>query len=408
MYTRAHGAWSASVRDEADDADARRRCGAVVAAYESLVRALPDQRLLRQRAVAGRQSRAARLRALRRATPIARPRPRLLHAAHARNTRRARCVSARERGARRRSTPRPRRRRPCPRPRQRLFPRRAPAAAVAGPRPLRRRPRRSRRPRRQRSTPAANGDGRAEGASTGRRCRRRSGSRSSSTREVAYHQERDRQPAPRVLRPQGRQGRCASAPGRHAQVRRRRREGSPAGAASAEHHAPRRRPRRRRRATASSRSTSPYRLVIDFQRAPVRRSRRRRRAASGRRRRRCAGAAAGRRRRPGAVAVDLRAGRSSADPRPVRRRTPKLPLPSRTGGAPESLPPAGARRRTRTASSRSSRQLGLGVSRIVIDAGHGGHDPGAHGNGINESELTLDVALRAAEAAARSSRASKS
>jgi N-acetylmuramoyl-L-alanine amidase len=41
-----------------------------------------------------------------------------------------------------------------------------------------------------------------------------------------------------------------------------------------------------------------------------------------------------------------------------------------------------------------SRQLGLGVSRIVIDAGHGGHDPGAHGNGINEAELTLDVALR--------------
>jgi N-acetylmuramoyl-L-alanine amidase len=41
-----------------------------------------------------------------------------------------------------------------------------------------------------------------------------------------------------------------------------------------------------------------------------------------------------------------------------------------------------------------SRQLGLGVSRIVIDAGHGGHDPGAHGNGINEAELTLDVATR--------------
>jgi N-acetylmuramoyl-L-alanine amidase len=41
-----------------------------------------------------------------------------------------------------------------------------------------------------------------------------------------------------------------------------------------------------------------------------------------------------------------------------------------------------------------SRQLGLGVSRVVIDAGHGGHDPGAHGNGITESELTLDVAQR--------------
>jgi N-acetylmuramoyl-L-alanine amidase len=34
-----------------------------------------------------------------------------------------------------------------------------------------------------------------------------------------------------------------------------------------------------------------------------------------------------------------------------------------------------------------SRQLGLGVSRIVIDPGHGGHDPGATGKG-------LDVALR--------------
>jgi N-acetylmuramoyl-L-alanine amidase len=41
-----------------------------------------------------------------------------------------------------------------------------------------------------------------------------------------------------------------------------------------------------------------------------------------------------------------------------------------------------------------ARQLGLGVSRIVIDAGHGGHDPGAQSNGINEAELVLDVALR--------------
>ena len=41
-----------------------------------------------------------------------------------------------------------------------------------------------------------------------------------------------------------------------------------------------------------------------------------------------------------------------------------------------------------------ARQLGLGVSRIVIDPGHGGHDPGARGNGINESELALDVSLR--------------
>ena len=41
-----------------------------------------------------------------------------------------------------------------------------------------------------------------------------------------------------------------------------------------------------------------------------------------------------------------------------------------------------------------ARQLGLGVSRIVIDPGHGGHDPGAQGKGLDESELVLDVALR--------------
>jgi N-acetylmuramoyl-L-alanine amidase len=41
-----------------------------------------------------------------------------------------------------------------------------------------------------------------------------------------------------------------------------------------------------------------------------------------------------------------------------------------------------------------ARQLGLGVSRIVIDAGHGGHDPGATAFGISESGLVLDVALR--------------
>jgi len=41
-----------------------------------------------------------------------------------------------------------------------------------------------------------------------------------------------------------------------------------------------------------------------------------------------------------------------------------------------------------------ARQLGLGVSKVVIDAGHGGHDPGATAFGISEAELVLDVALR--------------
>jgi len=42
-----------------------------------------------------------------------------------------------------------------------------------------------------------------------------------------------------------------------------------------------------------------------------------------------------------------------------------------------------------------ARQLGLGISRIVIDPGHGGHDPGAKGKGgLTEAELVLDVSVR--------------
>jgi N-acetylmuramoyl-L-alanine amidase len=44
-----------------------------------------------------------------------------------------------------------------------------------------------------------------------------------------------------------------------------------------------------------------------------------------------------------------------------------------------------------------SRQLGLKVRTIAIDAGHGGHDPGAIGkSGLKEKNITLDVAKRLA------------
>jgi N-acetylmuramoyl-L-alanine amidase len=70
----------------------------------------------------------------------------------------------------------------------------------------------------------------------------------------------------------------------------------------------------------------------------------------------------------------------------------KAPLPS-TERTPPSLPPAAPAANSDGKFS-ISRQLGLSISRIVIDAGHGGHDPGAQGQGISEAELTLDVALR--------------
>jgi N-acetylmuramoyl-L-alanine amidase len=61
---------------------------------------------------------------------------------------------------------------------------------------------------------------------------------------------------------------------------------------------------------------------------------------------------------------------------------------------PPAMTPLPAPERNMAGGLSLSRQLGLGVSKIVIDPGHGGHDPGATGNGVNEAELVLDVALR--------------
>lgn len=47
-----------------------------------------------------------------------------------------------------------------------------------------------------------------------------------------------------------------------------------------------------------------------------------------------------------------------------------------------------------TLESRLASMLGPGLPTIVIDAGHGGNDEGARGNGIKEKELSLDVAFR--------------
>jgi N-acetylmuramoyl-L-alanine amidase len=64
----------------------------------------------------------------------------------------------------------------------------------------------------------------------------------------------------------------------------------------------------------------------------------------------------------------------------IARGEPVAPVPPQTN---------------RAGSYSLARQLGLGVRRIVIDAGHGGHDPGTIGpGGTQEKDLVLDVALR--------------
>lgn len=82
------------------------------------------------------------------------------------------------------------------------------------------------------------------------------------------------------------------------------------------------------------------------------------------------------------------------DPRPIApvSSVPTHPIPS-SGNIALGLPPAPPAATSRGDYS-LARQLGLGISRIVIDAGHGGHDPGAQANGLVEAEIVLDIAHR--------------
>src|SRR4029453_13234022 len=77
---------------------------------------------------------------------------------------------------------------------------------------------------------------------------------------------------------------------------------------------------------------------------------------------------------------------------------PSVPIPATTMApivaAAPAPPPVAPPARNVAGGLSIARQLGLGVSRIVIDPGHGGHDPGAKGKGVTEAELVLDVALR--------------
>jgi N-acetylmuramoyl-L-alanine amidase len=71
-------------------------------------------------------------------------------------------------------------------------------------------------------------------------------------------------------------------------------------------------------------------------------------------------------------------------------RTADGPLQSDAVPLPAATPAAA----TTSGNYSLSRQLGLRVARVVIDPGHGGHDPGAQANGVTEADVVLDIALR--------------
>jgi N-acetylmuramoyl-L-alanine amidase len=76
-----------------------------------------------------------------------------------------------------------------------------------------------------------------------------------------------------------------------------------------------------------------------------------------------------------------------ADPPPVLSSKSAVP---RTTSLSPMRPPA----KNLAGGFSMARQLGLGVSRIVIDPGHGGQDPGAKARGTTEANVVLDIALR--------------
>ena len=110
----------------------------------------------------------------------------------------------------------------------------------------------------------------------------------------------------------------------------------------------------------------PYRIVIDLERAST-----------------------------AAASTVLPSRTPSITTRPARAPVVVAASVSRTPRATAAAPTTPPQNRNGTFSL--ARQLGLGVTRIVIDPGHGGHDPGARVNGMSEAAIVLDVAMRLEE-----------
>ena len=140
---------------------------------------------------------------------------------------------------------------------------------------------------------------------------------------------------------------------------------------------------------------NPYRVVIDFARLPVAPSALIAAATTP---------PAPVVRQTAAAKPDVAAPALSTSTQPLATPVTSAPSPTEppaepegttvAAAAPPSLTPPAPPSVNRSGGFSLSRQLGLRVSRVVIDPGHGGHDPGAKTKGLTEADLVLDVALR--------------
>jgi len=90
--------------------------------------------------------------------------------------------------------------------------------------------------------------------------------------------------------------------------------------------------------------------------------------------------------------VDRLATKPISPTRSASTAVPPVPPPPAAAAPPPTPEPPAA---NRAGNYSLARQLGLSARRIVIDPGHGGHDPGTIGpRGLQEKDLVLDVALR--------------
>lgn len=96
---------------------------------------------------------------------------------------------------------------------------------------------------------------------------------------------------------------------------------------------------------------------------------------------------------PNRVVIDFERTKGTKETKGTKTEAAPVAASRPPSPGPTAAPPATAAANARGGYS-LSRQLGLGVSRVVIDPGHGGHDPGAQVRGLNEAELVLDIAQR--------------